>query len=277
MYALKLPSVKSPVRQAEPVRGRARHIRDDLELPDAIDPAIGFEDEPAPATEEPVVQAVTPVDPQVKKYRATITRTVTQSAIVEYEALETQGQYSVAEDLAAQVPAESWTTDAENSWCYIDKLEDLGPASAATSEIDTADDDTLETDPAADEDDEQDALLTAGRNRRGRRARAVRAMPDELIAQAQDILDQASAAASTLGTESSDPQAIVDTLSQLLQQVQDLQANADGDASGADADIEAQVSAVQFLNDVAQQISQMIEEAQADVFAAEDEAAAAAA
>jgi len=275
MYALNLRRPTTMERHRAHFES-TRQVRDEIEMPLALDPVLDpvYQE---PAAEAPVVQAVTPVDPQVKKYRATITRTVTQSAIVEYEALETQGQYSVAEDLAAQVPAESWTTDAENSWCYIDKLEDLGPASAATSEIDTANDDTLETDPVADEDDEQDAPLTAGRNRRGRRAHAVRAMPDELIAQAQDILDQASAAASSLGTESSDPQAIVDTLSQLLQQVQDLQANAEGDTAGSDADIDAQVSAVQFLNDVAQQISQMIEEAQADVFAAEDEAAAEAA
>lgn len=272
MFALKLPN-KAASRQAQPDRGRARHARDDFDLP-PVDPSIGFVDAATPIADSPVVQAVTPVDPQIKKFRATVCRTVTQSAIVEYEALETQGQYSVAEDLAAQVPDEAWTTDPANSWCYIDKVEDLGPAGAVESPgIETADDDTLETDPAL-EDEEDVAPLTAGRRRGVRGMRGQRAMPDEIIAQAQDILDQAGAAAADLGTEGADPQAIVDTLSQLLQQVQDLQANTEGDTSGSDADIDSQVAAVQFLNDTAQQISQMIEEAQADVFAAESESAA---
>lgn len=279
MYALNFRKPTTMQRHREALeRPRARHVRDDLEMPLAIDPALDpvldTVDQGA-VLEEPTVQAVTPVDPQVKKYRATITRTVTQTAIVEYEALETQASYSVAEDLAAQVPAESWTTDPSNSWCYIDKLEDLGPAGAADPAIETADDDTLETDPqdpSADNPDDE-APLQAGRRRR--RFRGQRAMPEDLISQAQDILDQASSAYATLGTEGTDPQTVVDSLQQSLDQLQALQMNAEGDTSGSEADLDAQVSAVQFINDAAQQIAQMLEEAQADVFAAESEPAAA--
>jgi len=271
MYALNLRNPMTAARTAV----RARDVRDDVELPSTVGPDIGFVDEPTLDADAPVVQSVTPVDPQMKKFRATVCRTVTQSAIVEYEALETQGQHSVAEDLAAQVPDESWTTDPSNSWCYIDRLEDLGPTGAADPAIETADDDTLETDPAdpaAQNIDDEDAPFQAGRTRH-RRARDQRAEPETVIAQAQDILDQASAAYSSLGTEGADPQSIVDTLQQLLQQIQGLQDNAEGDMSGSEADIDSQVSAVQFVNDAAQQIEEMMEEAQADVISDESEAA----
>lgn len=262
---------------SKPKFSRGVQLRDDAVMPPMDDPMAAPLDEPEVTAETPTVQAVTAVQPQMKKFRATICRTVTQSAIVEFEALETQAQYSMSEDLAEQVPAEAWTTDPANSWCYIDKLEDLGAASAAldpTAPDQILEDDTLSPGDGATDDPNDELLPPAAASRR-RRAPSRRMEPDELIAQAQAILDEADTARNSLGMPDTVPADVVAILQECQGQIQDLQYNASGDMSGVDADIDAQTAASQFVAEVASQIDEMLQEAQADADAAASQAAAA--
>jgi hypothetical protein len=258
MYALNLSKPKS----ARGVPPSARARRDDV-MPPLADPDMAPLDDTPAAPGEPTVQAVTAVQPQMKKFRATICRTVTQSAIVEYEALETQGQYSVAEDLAAQVPADAWTTDPANSWCYIDKLDDLGPASAAIEPAapeQAADDDTM-TDPNADDpttdpDDETLPLATAGRGNR-RHAKQKRMTVDDITSTVNQILDQAQQVWNASGgdADTSDAQDAVEQLQELAEQLEALQNEPVDDAQDGD-------DVAGFLADAADQINGLIEDAQ---------------
>lgn len=270
MYSLNL-SRPTPGR-LQPAKS-VRRIRDGEEFIDPVDPLLGDLGDDVVAVDEPTVSAVTPVDPQVKKFRATVVRTVTQTAIVEFEALETQAQMSMAEDLAAQVPSDSWTTDPSNSWCYLDKIEDMGPATGApetdVGPEELAEDDTLSDDD--EQDDEEMAPATAGRSRRRRRSLARRSTPDEFIAQGQTILDAANAARNSLGGSGVEPWNVVATLEECQMQIQDLQSSIGASGSGDEIDIGAEANATQFLNDAAYEISEMLAEARADAAAAESE------
>jgi hypothetical protein len=51
-----------------------------------------------------VVEGITTVEPQMRRYRARVTRTVHQTATVEYTAMSDADRNSLAETLAASVP-----------------------------------------------------------------------------------------------------------------------------------------------------------------------------
>jgi hypothetical protein len=99
--------------------------RDDIALVDPMTTTAVPE-----AVVETVVSDVVPVDPLPKTYRATVTRTVTQTAVVEFTAPEGTDSYTMAQGLLESIPAEHWVTQPADSWGYIDHIEEVGPAAA---------------------------------------------------------------------------------------------------------------------------------------------------
>lgn len=99
--------------------------RDDIALVDPMTTTAVPE-----AVVETVVSDVVPVDPVPKTYRATVTRTVTQTAVVEFTAPEGTDSYTMAQGLLESIPAEHWVTQPADSWGYIDHIEEVGPAEA---------------------------------------------------------------------------------------------------------------------------------------------------
>jgi len=137
---------------------RARILRDDFaeplaSPPDAADPALAG-----------VVSAVEPVEPVTKRYRATVTRTVTQTALVEFDAPETADLYTMAEALLAQIPADAWVESPAESWGYIDRIEAVESVAdpAAPEEL-------LEDDMDLEGGDPEQPEVTAGRSRLARK------------------------------------------------------------------------------------------------------------
>jgi len=81
--------------------------------------------------DEAAVGSVTVVAPRLRRYRAVLVRSVNEQAVVEFDALETDPQHEIAEAVAANVPPEAWVR-RESGCCgytYLDKVEDIGPAS----------------------------------------------------------------------------------------------------------------------------------------------------
>ena len=171
---------------------RARAIRDDF----VVDPMS-----PVDPTIEPVGQAdvlvsgVESVEPMTKRYRATVSRTITQTTVVEFDASETADLYTIAEELLPQIPADAWASVPSDSFGYIDKIEEA--ESAPVSPDAELDDEIVD-----EEEDPVEPTTTAGRrarvrligyrrNRRGsafRRGRHVRMTADEATTAAQDVL-----------------------------------------------------------------------------------------
>lgn len=185
---------------------RSRILREDI----AVDPMLA---QPAadPAVDPAIagiVTAVEAVEAQTKRYRATVTRTVTETALVEFDAPETADLYVMAEALLPQIPADAWVESSADSWGYIDRIEpvDVAPASEAPVEQTLSDDMT----PVEDEEDPLAPPAAASRHRIGRRrARmtgvalagcrmARRTTGDEAIASATDILARADAVVAML-------------------------------------------------------------------------------
>ena len=107
------------------LRNAARRFarRDDTAL---LDPALVS----SPEVAEPAlaVADVVTVEPVEKTYRAVVTRTVTQTALVEFVALEGTDTMTMAQGLLETVPPESWVTQPSESWGYIDSIEEVGAA-----------------------------------------------------------------------------------------------------------------------------------------------------
>lgn len=114
MFATALSSRAARLRRDPPAR-REDLVADPLAVPPAaIDSALAG-----------VVEEVVVVDPVAKRYRAVITRTVTQSAVVEFTALEGENTQTLAEALLPTIAPELWTTDPVNTWGYIDRIEEV--------------------------------------------------------------------------------------------------------------------------------------------------------
>lgn len=99
--------------------------------------------------DEASVGSVAVVAPRLRRYRAVVVRSVSEQAVVEFDALETDPQHELAEAVAAKVPAGSWVR-REGSGCgqyaYLDKVEDIGPVLAPAAVADPAEaGDDLET------------------------------------------------------------------------------------------------------------------------------------
>lgn len=107
------------------LRNAARRFarRDDTAL---LDPALVS----SPEVAEPAlaVADVVTVEPVEKTYRAVVTRTVTQTALVEFVALEGTDTMTMAQGLLETIPPESWVTQPAESWGYIDTIEEVGAA-----------------------------------------------------------------------------------------------------------------------------------------------------
>lgn len=105
------------------LRNAARRFarRDDTAL---LDPALVS----SPEVAEPAlaVADVVTVEPVEKTYRAVVTRTVTQTALVEFVALEGTDTMTMAQGLLETIPPESWVTQPAESWGYIDTIEEVG-------------------------------------------------------------------------------------------------------------------------------------------------------
>lgn len=148
-----------------------RHRRDEFAPVDpllAVDPALDPSLDPAIAE---IVSTVEVVDPMTKRYRATITRTITESAVVEFDALETEDLNAVANALVQALPPDAWVDNAAADYGWIDRIEEVSVA-AVDPALETLDSEEVPL------DDEEEAPVTLGRGRRrrgaGRRAGFVR-------------------------------------------------------------------------------------------------------
>ena len=110
---------RAGVRAAAAGIARRFSRRDDAGLAPLVD--IDTE----PVLEETVVSDVVAVAPEPRRYRATISRTVTQTAVVEFTADEGADTHAMAQDLLDSVAPEAWTTQPAESWGYIDKIEEI--------------------------------------------------------------------------------------------------------------------------------------------------------
>lgn len=63
----------------------------------------------AQQTREASVQVTAAGQPQEVTYRATVRRTLTQTAVVEFRATEGLAQWEAGQHLAAQIPEDAWT------------------------------------------------------------------------------------------------------------------------------------------------------------------------
>lgn len=123
MYALAIG--KPPAVKSRPLVRRA----DEMPMPA---PAVST---PAAEMAEPSVSVTVDVMPaSTMRHRAVVVRTVTQYAIVEYDATEGADPYAQAEAIAAAVPDDAWTMRGE-PWAYIESSE---PVDAPAAMADTA-------------------------------------------------------------------------------------------------------------------------------------------
>lgn len=65
---------------------------------------------------------VTAQAPQVRRFRAVVTRSIAQTAVVEFDAPEGADRYMLANELAVQVPDDAWVS-AEPSTGWVDQIE----------------------------------------------------------------------------------------------------------------------------------------------------------
>lgn len=150
------------------MRFSPRHRRDDMGLAPAValDPALDPSIDPATAE---ILSTVEVVAPTTKRYRATVTRTITESAVVEFDALETDDLNGLANALVQTLPPEAWVDNAASDYGWIDRIDEVSPAAV---------DPALETLNSEDVPPEaEEELLTNARCRGrglGRRAGFVR-------------------------------------------------------------------------------------------------------
>lgn len=121
---------RAPARaHAAPSRRFSR--RDDIDL---VDPVVAID--PEPEFEETVVSDVVAVAPEPRRYRATISRFVTQTAVVEFTADEVADTHAMAQDLLDSVSPEAWVTQPSDSWGSIDKIEEIDDIASDYEELD---------------------------------------------------------------------------------------------------------------------------------------------
>jgi len=121
------------------VRNRPGNRREEiLDLPAEAEPALGAE-----AT--PTVGDIAVVTPIRKRYRAIVTRNRVERAVVEFDADETADFYVLAQDLIKQIPADAWSVDpvTDQTWGYLDRVEEVPAEVAAVEEIGDPVEDTL--------------------------------------------------------------------------------------------------------------------------------------
>jgi hypothetical protein len=102
--------------------------RDDVAL---VDPALALPLDAVAEDPTLAVADVVAVEPVEKVYRATVSRTVTQTAVVEFAALEGTDTNTLAQGLLETIPPEAWATQPADSWGYIDKIEEVATVDAA--------------------------------------------------------------------------------------------------------------------------------------------------
>jgi exonuclease VII small subunit len=69
-----------------------------------------------------IVANVDAVTPEMRRWRAVVSRNITQRAVVEFDAPEGVDRWHLAEAIAAQVPADAWV-GGEPSMGYVDQME----------------------------------------------------------------------------------------------------------------------------------------------------------
>jgi hypothetical protein len=143
----------------------------------------------------------------MRRFKATATRTVTQTALVEFDALEGQDPYMLAEDVCAAVAPEQWSTSESDSWCSLSNVQDIGAAGAAA--------DPAAADPAA-------ATLSSSRRRFGARGLARRMSAEEATAVVEEIAAQAEALVEVVAETVEDQQAQVEGLATLAAQCREM-------------------------------------------------------
>lgn len=90
------------------------------------------------------VEAVEPVPPVVKRWRATLKRARNESATVEFDAPENFDSYAITNELAAQIPEEAWALDPVTPdpytgvpYVYVDRVDEViaDPSAAAPATL----------------------------------------------------------------------------------------------------------------------------------------------
>lgn len=239
---------------------RSRVLREDI----AVDPMLAPMSDPMtdplagvdPAMSD-IVTDVAAVDPTTRRFRATVTRTVTQTALVEFDAPETADLYVMAEALLPQIPVEAWVDSPADSWGFIDRIEpidatpseppspDMVAPDVALSDVLTAE----ELDPLA-----VPSALSRHRRRRSRRGvrlvgfranprkrrfarrRNVRMTADEVTLAVQDILSRGEQIIAVMPATSAEATAQFDGLIALEDELLALEATVfDGTAPAAEA------------------------------------------
>lgn len=195
-----------------------------------------------PAAVVTAVEAVTPVDPVKKRWRATVKRTRNESATVEFDAFENEDQWVLAQSLLAQIPDTAWSLEAVTvdpmtgqSYGYIDRIEEVGEAVAAEM-----------TDPALE-----------GMSRRPLSRRAARRPASQKASAADTMTALAEIAAEVEGfagdVAEGDEPAVVEALNALAAEVAAItDAISDEDAAAAD---EARATAGELAATIAELIS----------------------
>lgn len=89
----------------------------------------------SPLTTDPApsgAAGVTVVEPQVRRYRAVLTRTISLKTVIEFDAPETADRYALADELAAQVPLDAYET-VEEGHAWVDNIEAIDAALVETT------------------------------------------------------------------------------------------------------------------------------------------------
>lgn len=79
---------------------------------------------------------VTAVPAAMRRFRAVVTRSITQTAVVEFDGPEGANTWDLAEEIVGQVPDDAWTS-ADPSGGWLDRIEIIGDAADAGAETET--------------------------------------------------------------------------------------------------------------------------------------------
>lgn len=75
----------------------------------------------APQKDAKAVGNVQAVTPQMRRFRAVVTRHIRQTAVVEFDAMEGQDQYAIGEQVVGMIPETAWMTEDPSSG-YVSNL-----------------------------------------------------------------------------------------------------------------------------------------------------------
>ena len=83
-----------------------------------------------------LAENVTAVPAAMRRFRAVVTRSIMQTAIVEFDGPEGANTWDLAEEIVGQVPDDAWMS-ADPSGGWLDRIEIIGDAADAATETET--------------------------------------------------------------------------------------------------------------------------------------------